>query len=62
MAALGRLAREVAERISAAGADIVGITGSSGKTTTKDLLAQVLDRLGPTVAPPARSTTRSATR
>ncbi|GAA1120745.1 UDP-N-acetylmuramoyl-tripeptide--D-alanyl-D-alanine ligase [Nocardiopsis composta] len=51
VAALGRLAREVAERISAAGADIVGITGSSGKTTTKDLLAQVLDRLGPTVAP-----------
>src|SRR5262249_4451237 len=27
-------------------------TGSSGKTSTKDLLAQVLDRLGPTVAPP----------
>ncbi|GAB3499522.1 UDP-N-acetylmuramoyl-tripeptide--D-alanyl-D-alanine ligase [Nocardiopsis coralliicola] len=51
VAALGRLARAAAEQISAAGADIVGITGSSGKTTTKDLLAQVLDRLGPTVAP-----------
>jgi UDP-N-acetylmuramoyl-tripeptide--D-alanyl-D-alanine ligase len=33
-------------------ATLVGITGSSGKTSTKDLLAQVLARLGPTVAPP----------
>ncbi len=31
---------------------VVGVTGSSGKTSTKDLLAQVLARLGPTVAPP----------
>jgi UDP-N-acetylmuramoyl-tripeptide--D-alanyl-D-alanine ligase len=30
----------------------IGVTGSSGKTTTKDLLGQVLSRLGPTVAPP----------
>lgn len=30
---------------------IVGITGSSGKTSTKDLLAQVLATQGPTVAP-----------
>lgn len=30
---------------------IVGITGSSGKTSTKDLLAQVLEPLGETVAP-----------
>ncbi len=29
----------------------VGITGSSGKTSTKDLLAQVLSDLGPTLAP-----------
>lgn len=28
----------------------VGITGSSGKTSTKDLVAQVLTRLGPTTA------------
>ena len=28
-----------------------GITGSSGKTSTKDLTAQVVERLGPTVAP-----------
>ncbi|GAB3205807.1 UDP-N-acetylmuramoyl-tripeptide--D-alanyl-D-alanine ligase [Marinactinospora thermotolerans] len=47
--ALGRLARAVAERLP--DADIVGVTGSSGKTTTKDLLAQVLRRLGPTIAP-----------
>ena len=31
---------------------IVGITGSSGKTSTKDLMAQVLEPMGPTVAPP----------
>jgi UDP-N-acetylmuramoyl-tripeptide--D-alanyl-D-alanine ligase len=29
----------------------IGITGSSGKTSTKDLLAQVLERRGTTVAP-----------
>jgi len=30
---------------------VVGVTGSVGKTTTKDLLAQVLGAAGPTVAP-----------
>jgi UDP-N-acetylmuramoyl-tripeptide--D-alanyl-D-alanine ligase len=50
VAALGRLARHVAGRLT--GADIVGVTGSSGKTTTKDMLAQVLGGLGPTIAPP----------
>ncbi|MEU8230877.1 UDP-N-acetylmuramoyl-tripeptide--D-alanyl-D-alanine ligase [Actinoplanes sp. NPDC048967] len=30
---------------------IVGLTGSSGKTTTKDYIGQLLARLGPTVAP-----------
>jgi UDP-N-acetylmuramoyl-tripeptide--D-alanyl-D-alanine ligase len=30
---------------------IVGITGSAGKTTTKDLTAQLVETLGPTVAP-----------
>jgi len=48
--ALGRLARRVVDRLPAAG--IVGVTGSSGKTTTKDLLAQALARSGQTVAPP----------
>ena len=31
---------------------VIGVTGSSGKTSTKDLLAQVLATAGPTVAPP----------
>jgi UDP-N-acetylmuramoyl-tripeptide--D-alanyl-D-alanine ligase len=46
--ALGRLAQEVVRRIG--GATVVGLTGSSGKTTTKDILAQVLETHGPTVA------------
>jgi UDP-N-acetylmuramoyl-tripeptide--D-alanyl-D-alanine ligase len=29
----------------------IGITGSQGKTTTKDMLAQILERVGPTVSP-----------
>ena len=32
-------------------ARIVGVTGSTGKTSTKDLVAQVLETAGPTVAP-----------
>jgi UDP-N-acetylmuramoyl-tripeptide--D-alanyl-D-alanine ligase len=50
VAALGLLARAVLSR--ATGVRVVGITGSSGKTSTKDLLAQVLERHGSTVAPP----------
>ncbi|MGH3342588.1 MAG: UDP-N-acetylmuramoyl-tripeptide--D-alanyl-D-alanine ligase, partial [Carbonactinosporaceae bacterium] len=46
--ALGRLARAVVDRLHAT--TVVGVTGSSGKTGTKDLLAQVLSGLGPTVA------------
>jgi UDP-N-acetylmuramoyl-tripeptide--D-alanyl-D-alanine ligase len=45
--ALGRLAHGVLGRTSAR---VVGVTGSSGKTSTKDLIAQVLARGGPTVA------------
>ncbi len=49
LAALGRLARAVRDRLP--GLTVIGITGSSGKTTTKDLIAQLLARLGPVVAP-----------
>ncbi len=49
--ALGRLARHVVDELVADGLVVVGVTGSSGKTSTKDLLAAVLEPLGPTVAP-----------
>jgi UDP-N-acetylmuramoyl-tripeptide--D-alanyl-D-alanine ligase len=48
-AALGRLARAVVDRLP--GLSVAAITGSVGKTTTKDLAAQLIERLGPTVAP-----------
>ena len=51
LAALGRVARRVVDRGVAGGLQVVGITGSQGKTSTKDLLAQVLETAGPTVAP-----------
>ena len=47
--AFAALAREVVRRLP--GMAVVGITGSSGKTTTKDLLASVLSTAGETVAP-----------
>jgi UDP-N-acetylmuramoyl-tripeptide--D-alanyl-D-alanine ligase len=50
VAALGSLARFVVDRLDATA--VVGVTGSSGKTGTKDLLAQVLTARGPVVAPP----------
>ena len=50
--ALGRLAAGVHERLAAGGLVTLGITGSSGKTSTKDLLGQVLAAAGPTVSPP----------
>jgi UDP-N-acetylmuramoyl-tripeptide--D-alanyl-D-alanine ligase len=45
--ALAALATEVASR---AGAVVVGVTGSNGKTSTKDLIGQLCASLGPTVA------------
>jgi UDP-N-acetylmuramoyl-tripeptide--D-alanyl-D-alanine ligase len=52
LAALAKLATAVATELVAGGLTIIGITGSSGKTSTKDLLAAVLDPLGEVVAPP----------
>jgi UDP-N-acetylmuramoyl-tripeptide--D-alanyl-D-alanine ligase len=47
--AFGRLARGVVDR--ATSLTVVAVTGSSGKTSTKDLLAHVLGTAGETVAP-----------
>jgi len=49
--ALGTLASTVVSRVRAAGRlKVVAVTGSNGKTTTKNLLREVLERVGPTVA------------
>ncbi|GAA2182273.1 UDP-N-acetylmuramoyl-tripeptide--D-alanyl-D-alanine ligase [Leucobacter tardus] len=49
--ALGALATEVVRRVTELGRlRIVGITGSNGKTTTKNLVRSMAERLGPTVA------------
>ena len=45
----GTIARGVLDRLP--GVRVVAVTGSSGKTSTKDLLAQVLAAAGETVAP-----------
>ncbi len=47
--ALGLLASYVVDRLP--GLPVVGITGSQGKTGTKDIVAQLLQAHGPTVAP-----------
>ncbi|GAA2838962.1 UDP-N-acetylmuramoyl-tripeptide--D-alanyl-D-alanine ligase [Leucobacter komagatae] len=49
--ALGALATEVVTRLRASDTlTIVGITGSNGKTTTKNLVQAMAESLGPTVA------------
>ena len=65
VAALADLARDVVAPRPRVRGDlrIVGITGSNGKTTTKNLLARILEAEGETVVAAApRSTTRSARR
>ncbi len=48
VSALGRLAADVVGRLE--GCTVIALTGSQGKTGTKDLLASVLSAAGPTVA------------
>lgn len=53
IAGLSKLAAHVARTLTREhGLQIVGVTGSAGKTSTKDLIATVLQRAGETVAPP----------
>jgi UDP-N-acetylmuramoyl-tripeptide--D-alanyl-D-alanine ligase len=47
--ALAQLAQAVVARLPQV--TIAGLTGSAGKTSTKDLAAQLVERLGPTIAP-----------
>lgn len=54
VAALADLAKHVVASVRAGGRlRIVGITGSNGKTTTKNMLARILEDEGETVAPRA---------
>lgn len=48
--ALGELAKYALAQLPET--QVVAVTGSSGKTTTKDLMADVLAKIGPVVAPP----------
>ncbi|MCU1528328.1 MAG: UDP-N-acetylmuramoylalanyl-D-glutamate--2,6-diaminopimelate ligase [Frondihabitans sp.] len=56
VAALSALARAVVDRVRSGENDdrrmrVVGITGSNGKTSTKNMLRAILSDIGPTVAP-----------
>ncbi|TYC10989.1 UDP-N-acetylmuramoyl-tripeptide--D-alanyl-D-alanine ligase [Actinomadura syzygii] len=48
--ALGRLARGVLDRLP--DVTVVAVTGSAGKTSTKDLIGLLAERAGPTIFPP----------
>lgn len=49
LVALGKLAAFV--RMQLPNLKVIGITGSQGKTTTKDLLHHILESIGPTISP-----------
>lgn len=50
--ALGLLAKFVVARVRSAGnLKVIAVTGSNGKTTTKNMLREILSKFGPTVAP-----------
>lgn len=50
--ALGSLAREVVRRGRASGElTVIAVTGSNGKTTTKNMLQAILEQHGPTISP-----------
>ena len=50
--ALGQLATFVLARVRQAGLlKVVGVTGSNGKTTTKNMLREILSKVGSTIAP-----------
>jgi UDP-N-acetylmuramoyl-tripeptide--D-alanyl-D-alanine ligase len=50
--ALGQLAKFVLAEVRQGGQlKVVGITGSNGKTTTKNMLRAILSQVGPTIAP-----------
>lgn len=52
VAALASLAREVVARVRSGGTlKVVAVTGSNGKTTTKNMLRTILEAEGPTVSP-----------
>jgi UDP-N-acetylmuramoyl-tripeptide--D-alanyl-D-alanine ligase len=52
LAALSALAATAVRPLIDAGLTVVGVTGSAGKTSTKDMIAAVLRRAGTVVAPP----------
>ena len=50
--ALTELAKYVLNKVRSTGdLQVVGITGSNGKTSTKNMLREILSRVGPTIAP-----------
>ncbi|MDR0436193.1 MAG: UDP-N-acetylmuramoyl-tripeptide--D-alanyl-D-alanine ligase [Propionibacteriaceae bacterium] len=51
VAALATLARETVATAKAQGLKVLALTGSSGKTSTKDMLAQIMELSGSTVSP-----------